>query len=237
MLFQGRVAVVTGGKGALGSALVRYFQTEGAAVAIPYRGTGAKLPSSQELQSAAGQTFFREVDLASEKSVRAFFREVEVHLGPVDFLVNGAGGYVGGSPVEEVTLEEWEEMMESNLKSAFLTCKSVLSRMKERCGGRIINIAAMAALSPVSGRAPYAISKRGVITLTETIAAEVKGTGVTANAIAPSIILTDSNRASMPDADRSKWVTPEEIAALVGYLCSDDARSISGNVIKIYGGV
>jgi len=235
MPFQGRVAVVTGGKGALGSVLVRFFQGEGAAVAVPYRGTGD--PSSQELHFAAERTFLRQADLSSEKSVHAFFREVEAHLGPVDFLVNGAGGYVGGSPVEDVTLEEWEEMMESNLKSAFLTCKSVLSRMKERRCGRIINIAAMAALSPLSGRAPYAISKRGVITLTETIAAEVKGTGVTANAIAPSIILTESNRASMPDAEISKWVRPEEIAKLVGYLCSDDARSISGNVIKIYGGI
>jgi NAD(P)-dependent dehydrogenase (short-subunit alcohol dehydrogenase family) len=114
---------------------------------------------------------------------------------------------------------------------------AVLPLMRAAKRGRIISMAAMAALSPTAGRGAYAIAKRGVVTLTETIAEEVKGSGITANAIAPGIILTPANRASMPSADTSRWVTPEEIAALVLYLCSEDARSVSGNVLKVYGGV
>jgi NAD(P)-dependent dehydrogenase (short-subunit alcohol dehydrogenase family) len=95
----------------------------------------------------------------------------------------------------------------------------------------------MAALAPSASRGAYAIAKRGVVTLTETIAEEVKGSGITANAIAPGIIDTPANRASMPSSDFSRWVTPEEIASIVLFLCSDDARSVSGNVLKAYGGV
>jgi NAD(P)-dependent dehydrogenase (short-subunit alcohol dehydrogenase family) len=116
-------------------------------------------------------------------------------------------------------------------------CGAVLPLMRAANSGRIISVAAMTALSPASSRGAYAIAKRGVVTLTETIAEEVKGTGITANAIAPSIILTPANRSSIPRGDTSRWVTPEEIAALILFLCSENARSISGNVVKVYGGV
>jgi NAD(P)-dependent dehydrogenase (short-subunit alcohol dehydrogenase family) len=166
-----------------------------------------------------------------------FFAQVVLTMGTVDVLVHAAGGFSGGTPVADVRLEEWENMLTLNLRTAFLVSRSALRVMRSRNSGRIICIAASAGVTPAARRAPYAISKRGVITLTETIAEEVKGTGITANAIAPSIVLTDANRKSMPGADFSKWVTPEEIAALVAFLCSDQARSISGNVIRIYGGV
>ena len=128
-------------------------------------------------------------------------------------------------------------MLEANLRTAFVMSGAVLPLMRAAHYGRIISIAAMAALSPSASRGPYAIAKRGVVTLTETIAEETKGSGITANAIAPGIIVTAANRASMPSADVSRWVTPEEIAALVLFLCSESARSISGNVLKVYGGV
>jgi NAD(P)-dependent dehydrogenase (short-subunit alcohol dehydrogenase family) len=108
--------------------------------------------------------------------------------------------------------------------------------MRERSFGRIITIGAMPALRPTAKRGPYQISKRALITLTETVAEEVKGSGITANCIIPSTILTQDNVESMPDADRSKWVTPEEIVALAAYLCTADARSVNGNAIKIFGG-
>jgi NAD(P)-dependent dehydrogenase (short-subunit alcohol dehydrogenase family) len=158
-------------------------------------------------------------------------------FGSIDFLINTAGGYIGGKQIEDVTVEEWDGIMNLNLKATFLACRGALRVMREKHFGRIVNIAAMTALTPAARKGPYAVSKRGVITLTETIAEEVRGTGITANAIAPSTILTEANKQSMPKADVSKWVTPEEIARLILYLCSDEARSISGNVFKIYGGV
>jgi NAD(P)-dependent dehydrogenase (short-subunit alcohol dehydrogenase family) len=109
--------------------------------------------------------------------------------------------------------------------------------MKARKFGRIVSIAASAALSAGPKRIPYAVSKAGVATLTRDLATELKGTGVTVNAIAPSIILTEANRKAMPRADTSAWVPPEEIASVIEFLCSREARSISGNILMMYGGV
>jgi len=103
--------------------------------------------------------------------------------------------------------------------------------------GRIVNIAAMPALLPAPRRGAYTVSKAGIVTLTEVIHQEVKGSAITVNAIAPSILLTEANRASMPGADTSKWVPLSEVASLILYLCSDEARSVSGNTIRIFGGV
>ena len=179
----------------------------------------------------------RESDITAESGAASFVRETAENWGGVGILVNCAGGYAGGEKIGEVSASTFEEMLSSNLRSAFLMSSAVLPHMRAAKWGRIISIAAMAALSPAASRGAYAIAKRGVVTLTETIAEEVKGSGITANAIAPSIIVTPANRASMPSADISRWVTPEEIASLVLFLCSDEARSISGNVLKVYGGV
>ncbi|MBI4534690.1 MAG: SDR family oxidoreductase, partial [Ignavibacteriae bacterium] len=162
--------------------------------------------------------------------------QVREEFGQVDFLANTAGGYVGGNEIADVTLEEWESIIKMNLLTTFLVCRAALRDMRRHNFGRIINIAAMPALNPSPKKGPYAVSKSGVITLTETIAAEVKGTGITANAIAPSTILTDANKRSMPNADFRKWVPPEHLADLIMYLCSDSAASINGNVIRVYGG-
>ena len=179
----------------------------------------------------------RTTDLTAEVQVDSFVGEVREKFGSVDYLVNAAGGYMGGKSIDEVGVDEWEGIMNINLRTTFLTCRAILRLMRVQRFGRIVNISAMAALSPAAKRGPYAISKRGVITLTETIAEEVKGTGITANAIAPSIIVTKANQESMPGADYSKWVEPDEIADLVLYLCSDEAKSVNGNVIRISGGV
>jgi NAD(P)-dependent dehydrogenase (short-subunit alcohol dehydrogenase family) len=180
---------------------------------------------------------WRESDITTESGAASFVRECAELWGGVGILVNCAGGYAGGEKIGDVSVAVLEEMLTANLRTAFLMSGAVLPLMRVAKRGRIISIAAMAALSPAASRGAYAIAKRGVVTLIETIAEEVKGTGITANAIAPSIVLTPANRASMPSADTSHWVTPEEIASLVLFLCSEDARSISGNVLKVYGGV
>jgi NAD(P)-dependent dehydrogenase (short-subunit alcohol dehydrogenase family) len=178
-----------------------------------------------------------EADVSDEVSVKEFVAHVMKKFGRVDFLVNLAGGYAGGKPIADVSLQEWEGMLELNLKTAFLMSRETLAPMLKQKFGRIITIAAMPAITSGAKKGPYAIAKRGVIALTETIADEVKGSGVTANAIAPSIIATDANKASMPDADFRRWVEPDELADLVLFLCSDAARSINGNTIKVFGGV
>jgi NAD(P)-dependent dehydrogenase (short-subunit alcohol dehydrogenase family) len=172
-------------------------------------------------------------DLRREEDVNGFIRAVQKEFGRLDILVNVAGGYAGGNRVEETPVAEWDAMMEMNLKTTFLMCRGVIPLMKGF--GRIVNVAAMPALRPAARRGAYAVSKAGVVTLTEVIHQEVKGTGITVNAIAPSTLLTEANKASMPGADTSAWVPLAEVASLIGYLCSDEARSVSGNTIRIFG--
>ena len=228
-------AIVTGGTGALGRVVASVLVNNGIRVAIPVR-PGSAL-TSIPAPGDGDRIIRRESDIATEEGASAFVRGIASEFGGVGILVNCAGGYAGGEKIGEVPLATFDGMLTVNLRTAFLMCGAVLPLMRKANHGRIVSIAAMAALAPAASRGAYAIAKRGVITLTETIAEEVKGTGITANAIAPSIIVTQANRASMPRADVSRWVTPEEIAAIVLFLCSEDARSVSGNVVKVYGGV
>ena len=222
-------AVVSGGTGALGSVIVRCLRKRGLSVAVPVRGESR--PGGED------GVFYAPADLTSETSVREFYAAAGTSCGPLKILVNAAGGYVGGVPVDEVRTEDWDAALAMNLTTCFLMSREALRIMKNAGWGRIINIAAMTALAPEAGKAPYAIAKRGVITLTETIAAEIRGTGITVNAIAPGVIRTDANRSWMTKEMEAKSVPPEEIAALVSFLCSEDARSISGNTIMVSRGL
>jgi NAD(P)-dependent dehydrogenase (short-subunit alcohol dehydrogenase family) len=226
-------AIVTGGNGALGRVVASTLMNNGIRVAIPVRPgfRGGDLPPEPE--NGTGMLFWRESDITAESGAAAFARETAERWGGVGILVNCAGGYAGGEKIGETSAATFEEMITANLRTAFLMSGAVLPLMRGAKRGRIISIAALAALSPAPSRGAYAIAKRGVVTLTETIAEEVKGSGITANAIAPGVILTPANRASNPSADTSRWVTPEEIAALVLFLCSEDARSVNGNVFKM----
>jgi len=226
-------AIVTGGAGALGRVVASAFLNTGVCVAIPLRGP---LPEGV-LPARPGMLFTAEADIATEEGARAFVRGASGAMGEPAILVNAAGAYAGGEAIGEIPGATFEGMLSSNLRTAFFMAGAVLPAMRRRNAGRIVSIAAMAALTPQAKRGAYAIAKGGVVTLTETLAEELKGTGITANAIAPGIILTAANRASMPSADVTRWVTPEEIAAIILFLCSPDARSVSGTVIRAYGGV
>ena len=237
MNFKEKTAIITGGTGALGRVIAEQFFDFGARIAIPYHSDKSLASIPKKISAAKDKTQFTKTDLTGESQVQSFVDRVVRNFGTIDYLINTAGGYSGGNSVDEVTIDEFDDMLNLNLRTTFLVCRSVLKVMRKRGEGRIVNIAAMPAVTPSAKKGPYAISKRGVITLTETIAEEVKASGITANAIAPSIILTEGNRKSMPNADFKKWVTPEEIAHLTIFLCSDESRSVNGNVIKIYGGV
>lgn len=237
MNLQGKTAIVTGGTGALGSRVAEFLFAEGATIAIPYTSEKSLSFIPKSLSLEPGRLLTIRADLTNEMQVQYLVDEVVKKFHSLDIVVNTAGGYVGGKMIEETTVDEMQGILSLNFMSTFLVCRSALRVMRKQNSGRIVNIAAMPALTPTARKGPYAISKRAVITLTETIAEEVKGTGITVNAIAPSTIVTEANKQSMPKADFTKWVSPEEIARLVGYLCSDEARSASGNVIRIYGGV
>jgi len=233
MSLQGKTVLVTGGSGALGSVIVQRFSAEQAQVALSYL-TGKEM---ERVKGAIGQSLAVQADVTKEADVVKLFDVVAKQFKRIDIVVNTVGGFLARKPVAEVSLEEWDLMMNMNLKSAFLCTREALRRMKGQLYGRIVNMSAMVGLAPSPGRAPYAISKAGVSLLTDLAAQEVKGSGITVNAIAPSIIKTEANLASMPDQDSKKWVKPEEIADLICYLCSDAGGIITGTTVKAHGGV
>lgn len=234
MSLAGKVALVTGGTGALGSAVLARFQKEGMRVAATYRNDNEL---ARQATPSQAHTSFMKADVTNEKDVRTLFENVLKQFGRLDVLVNTVGGFLPGKPVAEVRLEDWEKMMALNLRSTFLCMREALRKMKGQPYGRIISMAAITGLRPSAGKSAYAISKAGVVMLTEIAADEVKGSGVTINAIAPSIILTGANKEAMPNEDFRTWVKPEDIADTICYLCSEGAGSVTGTTIRAFGGV
>lgn len=234
MNLAGKIALVTGGTGALGSVIADRLMKEGAHVFVTYR-------SEKELgnvhDSSGNRIAAIKVDVTDEQQVAELFSKIVSERHRIDIVVNTVGGFLPQKNITEVSLQEWNLMMDINLKSAFLSTREALRAMKGQSYGRVINISAMVGLSPSPKRAPYAISKAGVSLLTEIVAQEQKGTGITVNAIAPSIIATAANITSMPNEDHRKWVKPEEIADAINYLCSEAGGAITGTTLKAYGGM
>jgi len=233
---DGRVVLICGATGALGSAVVRQFAQTEARLALTSRSedTLAQLVddfglSAQALTVAADVTQAEEVDELVDA--------VAAHFGRLDALLNTVGGWSGGKPVGETPVEQWERMLTLNLHSAFLLSRAVLPGMLGAGWGRIVHVSSKTAVAPRAKQAAYAASKMGLIALTEVIGAEVKGSGVTANVVLPSIIDTPANRNMMSKADPGRWVPAEMIAKTMRFLCSDGAASINGARIPIYGAV
>jgi NAD(P)-dependent dehydrogenase (short-subunit alcohol dehydrogenase family) len=176
-------------------------------------------------------------DVRVAADVEALFASAVKSTGSVDILVNLVGAFAGGRKVQDTSVEEWDAMMQVNLRSVFLCAREYLRLHGTTAYGRIISIAAMPALRPAPGRSAYAVSKAGVVSLTQMLGVELAGSGVTANAIAPGIIDTPANRASMPESDRSGWVTPEAVGEQIVALCSEHACSMNGAVIPMFGGL
>jgi NAD(P)-dependent dehydrogenase (short-subunit alcohol dehydrogenase family) len=240
-MIQEKVVLVTGATGGLGAVVARRIAAAGARVAITARDR-ASLEAlagdlARELGTENDRVLVHSADLGEAGQVKGLLDGIAKRWGGVDALVNLAGGWKGGKPLADVTEQEWDAVLGMNLRSAFLINRAVLPFMVKRGWGRIINISSKAAESPGPKQSAYNASKAGVIALTASIAAEYRRSGVAANAILPSIIDTPLNRSQMPDADFSRWVKPEEIAAVVLFLLSDEAGSINGSAIPVYGRV
>lgn len=234
MSLSGKIALVTGGTGALGSVITKRLSDEGAYVFATYR---SEKELAQFPNALKKKITIIKADVTDEGQVAELYSSILANRRRIDIVVNTVGGYLPQKNITVVSLQEWDSMMNINLKSAFLSTREALKAMKGQPYGRIINISAMVGLNPSPGRAPYAISKAGVSLLTEIVAQEQKGTGITVNAIAPSIIATAANKASMPDADQSKWIKPEDIAETITFLCSEAGAAITGTTLKAYGGL
>jgi len=232
--FEGTVALVAGGTGGLGRAVSLAFLQEDAKVVVTYR----KQEEFDALKSAAGAGSRLEghgVDVTDEAAVRQLIERVLAKYGRLDALVNAVGGYAGGVKFWELETKVFDQMLALNLRSGYALSRAALPAMLKQGRGAIVNVASKAAFDHAAGVAAYAASKAAAVAMMDSIAEDVKGSGVRVNSILPSIIDTEANRKAMPKADFSKWPKPEDIARVILFLCSDDARVIHGAAIPVYG--
>jgi NAD(P)-dependent dehydrogenase (short-subunit alcohol dehydrogenase family) len=225
---QGKVLIVTGALGALGKVVAEAAQSRGARIAgIDH--APSQISATPERIEIGG------VDLSDATQAKTAIEAAAKHFGRLDALINIAGGFAFEA-VGDGDIKTWQRMYTLNVLTAFNASRAALPHLATSRAGRIVNIGAMGALQAGSGMGPYAASKAGVHRLTEALASEWKGK-VTVNAVLPSIIDTKANRADMPKADFSKWVTPQELAEVILFLVSDAASGITGALIPVGGRV
>lgn len=233
----GRVALVPGGLGGLGAAVTQAFARAGATVVIA--GSQERQEELSALRDGLGEhanrVTFTRADALDEDQVEALVRSVVQQHGRLDILVNTVGGWMAGQPITGLDHATWRRMLDINLDAAFLLAKHAARPMQQQAWGRILHVSSRAARSGRRNAAAYAVAKNAVLTLTEIQAEELRDFGVTVNAILPSIIDTSANRASMPSADFSRWPKADEVAAVLLFLASEDARLVTGASIPVYG--
>jgi NAD(P)-dependent dehydrogenase (short-subunit alcohol dehydrogenase family) len=233
--FSGKVVIVAGGTGGLGRAVSLAFLEEGAKVVVTYRDQ-KEFDVLQSESGANGSSLDgHHVDVTDERVVRQLLDRALAAHGPLDALVNTVGGYAGGVNLWELEAKVFEQMLALNLRSGFVLSRAAIPAMLKQKHGAIVNVASKAALDHAAGASAYAASKAAALALMDSLAAEVRGTGVRVNSILPSVIDTEANRKAMPDADFAKWPKPEEIARVILFLCSDEGRVIHGAALPVYG--
>lgn len=226
------VVIVTGGAGALGQAVVAWFTQRGEKVAV--------LDYSDELLAKAypdpsSQHAYIACDLTSRESTSDAVGRVVREFGRVDVLANIAGGFLMGESVHETSDKTWDFLFDLNTRSVLNTAAAVVPVMLEQESGKVVNVAARAGMAGAAAMGAYTASKASVMRLTESMALELREQNINVNAVMPSLIDTPRNRTDMPDADHAKWVRPEDIAEVIGYLCSDAARAVHGACVPVDG--
>lgn len=225
---NGKVVLVTGANGGLGTYVTQAFLDAGAAVA----GTSRKIQPSE----FAGPKFIAiSANISSYEGAKQVVDDVLSRFKRLDVLTHTVGGFAGGSSIPDTDDATFSRMLEMNLYSTFHTLRAAIPALRQSGSGRIIAIGSRAALEPGAGVGAYSASKAAMVSLIRTAALENQDAGVTANVILPGTIDTPANRQAMPKADFSQWVQPSNIASLAVWLSSDAAKDVNGAVIPVYG--
>ena len=224
--------MITGGTGALGRAVAQAFGTSNATTVVTYIIDGEREDVKAKIKTIAELV---KVDITKEDQAKKLVSHVINTYDRIDVLVNVVGGYLGGKAVAELDETEWDKMMNMNLKSAFLVSKHVIPLMVSAKHGKMVHISSRTGLKSDGYDSAYSASKSGLIRLVESISEEVKEHNINVNCILPSTIDTEANRNAMPNSDYSKWVKTGDLADLVLFLCSEEAKVINGAAIPAYG--
>jgi NAD(P)-dependent dehydrogenase (short-subunit alcohol dehydrogenase family) len=233
--FENQVALVAGGTGALGRAVAAAFLREGARVIVTYRRQAEFDEFRSQIGAASEGVMGVMVDATDAAAVALGLKHVLANTGALDILVNTIGAYHGGKSIWEEDPSAYEQMMSLNLKAGFVLARAAIPAMIRQNRGWIVNVASRAAYGQSPGAALYAASKAGALALFDSLAAEVKLYPISVNSVVPSIFDTAANRQAMPAANYANWPKPEEIAEVILFLCSPQARIIHGAAIPVYG--
>lgn len=225
------VVVITGAFGALGSAVAHAAAEQGRRIALL---DIAATPATLNVLDPTRTLVVGSTDVASPSAARSAMAAVNDRFGRIDALINIAGGF-RWQTIQDGDPQAWDELYRINVTSTLNASIACLPYLRRAKAGRIVNIGAAAALKAGTGMGAYAAAKSAVHKLTESLADELKAEGITVNAVLPSIIDTPANRKDMPDADRSKWVAPAELASVILFLASDAASALTGALIPVTG--
>lgn len=226
-ILESRVVLVSGASGGLGEGVVKTLQAHGAVVAGIARHWGERTREENFLPLAA--------DLSRDEAAHEAVQQVCKEFGRLDAAVHLMGGFAMDGPLLQAGVDTWDRMMNMNARSAFLFFRAALAPMAKADRGRLIAVGSRSGEQPSPGMGAYAASKAALHMLVLSTAAELRQTGITVNAVLPSIIDTPANRAAMPAADPTKWVSPESVGEVIAWLASDAAGDINGALIPAYG--
>ncbi len=230
-----RVAIITGASGGLGKVLARQFAERGARLALLDRRPERLEKLVADLGLTSDRYLLSASDLTEPDAARAASTDVVEKFGRADILLNLVGGFTGGKDVVQLAQDDLSDMLRQHVWSTFYLAQAFVPHLTANGWGRFLVISSPRAFSPRGGNAAYVIGKAGEEVLTLSLAQELKDTGVTANVILVRSIDVEHKRDREPTPDNASWTTPEEIAAAVMYLCSDEARTVNGARIPLYG--
>lgn len=232
---KNKAVIITGAVGNLGRAVAERVRAQGGRTVLVDRSADRLREAYGELQGPDQHWLAGDVDMTDPKAVNAMAAEAHQRFGRLDGLVNTVGGFRGGKPVHETDLAEWDFLYDINVRTALNVCRAVIPFMLKAQSGCIINVASRNAFQGSPNYAAYSAAKTAVLRLTESLAGELKTRGINVNCIVPGTIDTPQNREAMPKADFSTWVPPEDLAHVVAFLLSDEARSVTGAAVPVYG--